>query len=237
MEVYTPDGKPQDSWRPQITSCPSALQIAQTYVLQGKLINGLSQAVSYGDDATMATNYPLVRLRNLSNNKIWYCRTHDHSTMAVATGAAIHSTHFTVPCGPDKGQYELCVIANGIASIGVTVTVAPFTPQIVVNEAAVAYLIGSLADGPLYVLTPHGPVPVDPWGPNYAEPAKAAYESIIRAVKTLRDLGRQLEAEQQAAANAASRVTKGGKAPPKLPKDARGATRRKVAVGKKGAKK
>ena len=37
--------------------------------------------------------------------------------MAVATGAAIHSTNFFVPFGVPIGASELCVVANGIASI------------------------------------------------------------------------------------------------------------------------
>ena len=45
----------------------------------------MTQAVAYGDDATMATNYPLVRLIS-EDARVHYCRTFDHSTMAVATG-------------------------------------------------------------------------------------------------------------------------------------------------------
>ena len=53
-----------------------------------------------------------------------YCRTHDHSTMGIQTGAVVHSTKFTVPSGAALGSARLCVIANGIASdcVGVAVT-------------------------------------------------------------------------------------------------------------------
>ena len=86
--------------------------------------------------------------------------------MAVATGSAVVSTNFTVVCVTETGPMKLTVIANGIGSKPVEVTVdkAP-TAKIPINEAVVAHLIGSLADGPLWVLGPNGPVPVDPRGP------------------------------------------------------------------------
>jgi hypothetical protein len=116
IEVYRPDGSPDPSWAPQITSSPSSIRPGYTYVLQGRQLNGLSQANSYGDDATMATNFPLVRIRNLGTGHVFYCRTHDHSTMGVATGNVVHSTKFDVPTGIELGASELCVVANGIAS-------------------------------------------------------------------------------------------------------------------------
>jgi hypothetical protein len=70
----------------------------------------------YGDDAQMATNYPIVRLRHGTSGKVVFARTHDFSTMGVATGTVVHSTRFTVPAGTPKGHYHLTVIANGIAS-------------------------------------------------------------------------------------------------------------------------
>ncbi len=122
VEVYTPDGIPEPAWQPQITSCPSSLFVNGTYTLQGRQLNGLSQAVSYGDDASMATNYPLVRISHKVCNKIVYCRTFNHSTMSVATGSVIHSTQFIVPLGIQLGASVLSVIANGIASQTISVT-------------------------------------------------------------------------------------------------------------------
>ena len=63
-----------------------------------------------------ATNYPIVSIRNDSTGHIFYCRTHDHSTMGLQTGTIIHSTHFTVPSGIETGPSTLCVTANGITS-------------------------------------------------------------------------------------------------------------------------
>jgi hypothetical protein len=124
LAIYTSDGSPDSAWKPSITSVPTALHPGSTYVLHGRQINGLSQAVIYGDEGAMATNYPIVRLTNIATGQVVYCRTHDHSTMGIQTGAVIHTTNFTVPAGAPTGSYRLCVIANGISSdcVGVAVT-------------------------------------------------------------------------------------------------------------------
>jgi Kelch motif protein len=122
VAIYTPDGAPDPVWKPSITSVPTALLPGHTYTLHGRQINGLSQAVIYGDEGAMATNYPIVRLTDTSGN-VHYCRTHDHSTMGIQTGAVIHTTQFTVPASVPYGSFKLCVIANGISSDCVSVAV------------------------------------------------------------------------------------------------------------------
>jgi hypothetical protein len=122
MEIYTPVGEADDEWRPAITEHPRDLQPGHTYVIHGHRFNGMTQAVAYGDDATMATNYPLVRLIS-EDGRVHYCRTFDHSTMAVATRHRHVHTSFTVPVGLPHGRYDLRVVANGIASREVEVRV------------------------------------------------------------------------------------------------------------------
>src|SRR5262249_22482695 len=107
IEVYTPDLTPDPAWKPHILQIASTLHLNTSYKLTGRQLNGLSQAVSYGDDATMATNYPLVQIRNNSTNYITYCRTFNHSTMGVATGVTTQSTNFHVPAGLALGKYTL----------------------------------------------------------------------------------------------------------------------------------
>ena len=124
LQMYSPTGAPDPMWKPEITSVPASLLRGYTHTLQGRQINGLSQAVSYGDDATMATNYPIVQIRNDISGRVFYCRTFNHSTMAVNTGKAIHSTQFTVPFGAELGGWNITVIANGIASDPFPVEVA-----------------------------------------------------------------------------------------------------------------
>jgi hypothetical protein len=53
---------------------------------------------------------------------VFYARTANHSTMSIAPGTA-GSTTFTVPGTIETGPSVLEVVANGIASKPVTITV------------------------------------------------------------------------------------------------------------------
>ena len=122
-EVYQPKGTYQSAWQPTISSVPSTVKRGQTYQISGTQFNGLSQAAGFGDEVETATNYPLVRITNKSTGHVFYARTHDHSTMGVATGNKTVSTNFDVPSGMETGAGKLEVVANGIPSQPVSVTV------------------------------------------------------------------------------------------------------------------
>src|SRR5882724_3374006 len=115
VQCYTPDGGPQDAWRPTIGSVAHISLVNNDFLLQGTQLNGLSQANIYGDDCYPATNYPLVQLTDTKTQEVHFCRTHEFSTMGVATGPLLQSALFT-PSGIPDGIYELRVIANGISS-------------------------------------------------------------------------------------------------------------------------
>ena len=121
--LYTPNGGPQSGWAPTITTAPSAVTRGQTYPLTGTQLNGLSEAAAYGDEFTAATNYPLVRITNVATGHVVYARTHGHPR-GVATGATPVTTMFDVPAGAETGASTLVVVANGIASASVNVTVS-----------------------------------------------------------------------------------------------------------------
>ena len=121
--LYTPTGHPQKSWLPTIKTVAKTLTRGQAYKITGTQFNGFGQAMSYGDENENATNYPLVRITNTATGHVFYARTHNHSTMGVATGSLLVSTSFDVPANMDKGGSTLVVVANGIASKPVTVTV------------------------------------------------------------------------------------------------------------------
>ena len=123
VEIYTSTGVPDPSSAPTITKFTRNLVHGKTSTLSGTQFNGLSQGAAYGDDAQSATNYPLVRITNVATGHVFYARTFNHSTMAVATGSKIVHTQFEVPAAIDLGASQLEVVANGIPSYPVNVTI------------------------------------------------------------------------------------------------------------------
>ena len=103
---------------------PRRVQPGQSYAISGTQFNGLSQAQALGDELQAPTNYPLVRIVNRASGHVAYARTHDHSSMGVATGDLVVTTTFDVPPGLESGPSDLFVVANGIPSQPVSVDVA-----------------------------------------------------------------------------------------------------------------
>ncbi len=112
----------EEALEPEITDAPDHLIPGSHHKVSGRRFNGASQAVSYGDDCTSATNYPIARLR-YPHGHVVYCRTFDHSTMGVATRQDIVHTIVEVPASAPSGQGHLQIVANGIASDHVEVHV------------------------------------------------------------------------------------------------------------------
>jgi hypothetical protein len=120
IELYNPtitgkDREFQERIAPQVLYTPPVLARGGSYQIDGIGFNGVTQGAAYGDDVQAATNFPLVRIRNVKSSRVLYSRTHDHSSMAVASDAIV-STHFDVPAGQELGLSVLEVVANGVAS-------------------------------------------------------------------------------------------------------------------------
>jgi hypothetical protein len=127
VAVYNPKRNSNDDDNeapaPHVTSAPDRVRPGGSYVVEGTLFNGMSQAAAYGDDVQAATNYPLVRITNDATGHVFYSRTHDHSSMGLGPFVGRVSTHFDVPAGQEMGRSKLVVVANGIASAPVEVMV------------------------------------------------------------------------------------------------------------------
>jgi len=125
--VYKSSGTFMNVWRPTITSFLFSNNVnpGGTYQIFGRQFNGLSQANAFGDEFQVATNFPLVRITNNATGDVSYARTYNFSTMGVATGSAIVSTWFDVPTNLETGDSKLEVVANGIPSLPMNITVVP----------------------------------------------------------------------------------------------------------------
>lgn len=128
--LYTPDpaaGAPHPSWRPAHIAVPASMKPGHSYTLSGTQLNGLSQAVGYGDDAGMATNYPIVRLTHPATGQVVYLRSHHFSTMGIATGHKLphdrKSCVIDIPSTLPVGRWKLTVVANGIHSESIWVDI------------------------------------------------------------------------------------------------------------------
>ena len=123
---YDPAGTYQSAWQPQITGCyPSIAYVGVTgYDVCGTQFNGLSQGSYFGDDSQNASNYPVAVITNNSTGHQFFARTHDFSTMAVATGSAMVSAQFDVLSGTETGDSTLRLITNGIPSNTVGIIIA-----------------------------------------------------------------------------------------------------------------
>jgi len=134
----------QANWAPTISNVPNTLVSGSTYTITGYQFNGLTQASAYGDESQNATGYPLVRITNTASGHVFYARTHDHSTMAIATGNTLVSTSFDVPANIEAGPSTLQVVANGIpsASVAVNVTVVSLATNTTLSSSLNPSLYG-----------------------------------------------------------------------------------------------
>lgn len=143
VEIYTPDAAaPDPAWAPANIRVRRNLIAGASYKLVGVRLNGMSQACAFGDEEQCATNYPLVRITNVATGHVFYSRTHDHTSMAVASPNDV-ATHFDIPADQESGPSTLEVVANGIASqpVSVRVTAAPgrFLPRPPASQRAKAF--------------------------------------------------------------------------------------------------
>jgi len=121
--VYTASGNSNPNWAPTILQAPTTIVRGHSYSVGGTQFNGLSNGAAYVDDAQMNTNYPLVRITNNASGHVSYARARNPSNMGVATGPRTVFTHFDVPSTAETGPSSIEVVANGLASNAVAVTV------------------------------------------------------------------------------------------------------------------
>jgi hypothetical protein len=124
VETYTPVGSPKAGWLPVVSSVSSTLKVGSTgNAISGTNFNGFSLGASYGDDAQMSTNYPIVRLTNNGTGDVCYARSYNFSSMGIWTSGTTNAV-FDIPKSCETGASTLQAIVNGIASTGTSVTLS-----------------------------------------------------------------------------------------------------------------
>ncbi len=118
--IYTPDGAPNPSLRPALNHV--AYNGSGVFTLTGKQLNGQSAGSAYGDDVESDENYPIVRLVNATGN-VYYCRTTNWSSTAVAGGSMPQTVDFTLNPAVTAGNYVLIVSGAGISSFPLAVNI------------------------------------------------------------------------------------------------------------------
>jgi hypothetical protein len=126
---YIPSGT-ATAFAPTITSISENAD--GSFHLVGTGLNGISEGAAYGDDAQMATNYPLVRI-NHSNGNTYYARTYNWSSTRVQTGATSVTTEYALPAGFPAGAYTLVVVANQFPSAPTTAASVASDPVLVLS--------------------------------------------------------------------------------------------------------
>ena len=116
----------------------------------GTQLNGLSQAVSYGDDAQQATNYPIFRLS--SGSQVVYLRSSNFSTLGVATGSTPVTADIEVPSTVIPGTWQMVAIANGIPS-------APVDVQVVAQDCYLIFDRDTFGEGEIQAMINLGGAP------------------------------------------------------------------------------
>jgi hypothetical protein len=112
LYVYAPDGKANKKSKPIFQGLH--YDGSGQFTLTGEQLNGVSAGASYGDDAEMDENYPIVNFRDASGH-VFYARTTNWSN----TGVGLHgveTVQLTLKAGMPKGDYELTAIGAGIGS-------------------------------------------------------------------------------------------------------------------------
>ena len=118
--IYQPDGTQIAAGKPGITGV--SLNGDGSLHISGTLFGGISEGSTYGDDAQINTDYPLVRFTDSSGN-VRYGRTYGWTSTSKMTGSEVSTTECTLPAGGSLND-TIQVVVNGIASDPVPLTYA-----------------------------------------------------------------------------------------------------------------
>jgi len=120
--LYTGRTADTSGWAPVIETAPTTFAHASTISISALRANGVTQGAGYGDDGQTSTNYPIVRITNVGTGHVRFAYTRGQSSSTIKPTAVV-SFKADIPSTIELGASRLEVIANGVASAPVNVTV------------------------------------------------------------------------------------------------------------------
>jgi hypothetical protein len=109
--LYTPVGAPRPEWRPSIAALTTP--DIGGFELTGDRLNGTTPGGDFGDDAKMATNFPIVSFVDAAGH-VSYGRSYDFDDM---TPTQCSRAHVAPPPALPDGTYTVHVAASGVGEV------------------------------------------------------------------------------------------------------------------------
>jgi len=136
IQFFTDTGSPEASWAPVVSSVSSLDLAPKTqYTISGKQLSGLTQGLHWGDEWQAATNYPLVRIVNNASHHVFYATTSNISSTSI-TPMVPSTFAMTIGDEVENGPSQLYVVATGIASLPIDVTISGGSNKFAEQKAA-----------------------------------------------------------------------------------------------------
>lgn len=133
--IYTPttsEAIPQANSIPLISDAPNTVQKGQRVSVTGKRFNGSCYGSFGNDEGQFPDNFPIVEFKDPTSSAKWYGRTTNFSTRGIDTTSDISCT-VIVPSDMPIGEFEMRIVARGIKSSPVNVSILPTGDPIFIN--------------------------------------------------------------------------------------------------------
>lgn len=148
IHIASPSGAQLTALAPTVVRYDLKTVSPVTFNLIGTQMNGHSEGSSYGSGAEMATNFPIIRLRDPATGLVKYVTAKNWTPGLARSSTEEMTVEFDLPAAFSiDGIYQISIITNGITSAEVT-----FKPNDMVKDI---YLNAGIAN-PKYLTEVNG---------------------------------------------------------------------------------
>lgn len=137
VHIASPSGAQLSALAPTVVRYDLKTVSPVTFQLIGTQFNGHSEGSSYGSGAQMATNFPIIRLRDPATGLVKYITAKNWTPGLARSSTEEMTVEFDLPSAFSMdGIYQLSVITNGITSAEVTFKPNDMVKDVYLNAAA-----------------------------------------------------------------------------------------------------